>query len=303
MKIFLGWLLVGIGVLAGSVAAAAAQSAPDARSAGGGECSANAYNCKDTPNPLPKVDEVWIERMTWMDVRDAMNAGKKAIIISTGGIEPNGPWVWLGKHNFILTKNCEAIARRYGGALCAPIVPFVPEGSIDPQSGHMRTAGTISLEQGTYEALLTDIVRSFKVNGFQQIFLIGDSGGNQRGMAAVAAKLQAQWKDGTVVAHIAEYYDDAPSEKHLRDKGVIKDGQAAEGLHDTVTSTLDLLGQNPAAVNWEKRVKVGKATINGVSIADLDRARALSQEIMDLRVNRTVDLMKKAAAARSASAK
>ena len=130
-------------------------------SMGGGQCANNPYNCPDTPNPLPKVDTVWLEEMTWMDVRDAMKAGKTTIIIATGGIEPNGPWLALGKHNYVLTANCDAIARKLGNALCAPIVKFVPEGNYEPKTGHMATVGTITLTQPVYEGLLTDIVRSF----------------------------------------------------------------------------------------------------------------------------------------------
>src|SRR5687767_10293863 len=86
--------------------------ARDPRDAGGDRCAANPYNCIDTPNPLPPYDTVWLEEMTWMDVRDAMKAGKTTVIISTGGIEPNGPWLALGKHNFVLKANCDAIARK-----------------------------------------------------------------------------------------------------------------------------------------------------------------------------------------------
>src|SRR4030095_9773853 len=99
------------------------QRAPaDPRNAGGGNCSANPYNCVDTPNPLSRPDTVWMEDMTWMDVRDGLKAGKKTFIISTGGSEPNGPCLALGKHNFVLRANCDAIARKLGDALCAPIV-------------------------------------------------------------------------------------------------------------------------------------------------------------------------------------
>ena len=66
---------------------------PDPRSAGGGRCDANPYNCIDTPNPLAPPNTVWLEELTWVDVRDAMKAGKTTIIIPTGGIEPNGPWL------------------------------------------------------------------------------------------------------------------------------------------------------------------------------------------------------------------
>ena len=128
--------------------------------------------------------------MTWMDVRDALKAGKTTMIITTGGIEPNGPWLALGKHNYVLRANCDAIARKLGNALCAPILPFVPEGTIEPKSSHMTTVGTISMREETFQAILTDMVHSFKMHGFQNIILIGDSGGNTRGMAAVAQEAE-----------------------------------------------------------------------------------------------------------------
>ena len=64
---------------------------PDPRNMGGGQCADNKYNCADTPNPLPEAETLWIERMTWMDVRDALADGKATAIISTGGLGRNGP--------------------------------------------------------------------------------------------------------------------------------------------------------------------------------------------------------------------
>src|SRR5581483_11357727 len=87
------------------------RSARDPRTVGGGQCGNSAYNCIDTPNPISRFDTVWLEEMTWMDVRDAIKAGKTTVIVSTGGIEPNGPWLALGKHNYILRATCDAIAR------------------------------------------------------------------------------------------------------------------------------------------------------------------------------------------------
>ena len=102
--------------------------APDPRSMGGGDCRENPYNCNDVANPLPAPNTVWLEEMTWIDVRDALKAGKTNVIVPTGGMEPNGVWLVTGKHNYVLHANCEAIARKMGNALCAPIVKFVPEG-------------------------------------------------------------------------------------------------------------------------------------------------------------------------------
>ena len=274
---------------------------PDPRSAGGGQCAANPYNCVDAANPLRPPDTVWLEEMTWMDVRDAMKAGKTTIIISTGGIEPNGPWLALGKHNYVLRANCDAIARKLGNALCAPIIPLVPEGSIEPKSSHMITVGTISMREETFQAMLTDVVHSLKMHGFQNIILIGDSGGNQAGMKAVADKLNAQWNGSPIVAHIPEYYDYNSVGKFLDQIGVTKEGQAGDNLHDDPGITMNMFITDPQSVRWDARVKAGKATINGVSIADKARNLEIAKKIVEMRATNTVAAINKAVAERRKS--
>ncbi len=101
----------------------------------------------------------------------------------------NGPYLALGKHNYVLRATTEAIARQLGDALIAPIVPFVPEGDIEPPTGHMRYPGSISVTADTFQRLLIDIASSLRAHGFEHVILIGDSGGNQAGMKAVAAEL------------------------------------------------------------------------------------------------------------------
>jgi creatinine amidohydrolase/Fe(II)-dependent formamide hydrolase-like protein len=265
----------------------------DPRTAGGGQCSANPYNCIDTPNPLPKVDTVWLEEMTWMDVRDAMNAGKKTIIISTGGIEPNGPWLALGKHNYVLTANCDAIARKLGNALCAPIVKFVPEGNYEPKSGHMTTVGTITLTQPVYQSLLTDIVRSFKAHGFENIIMIGDSGGNGSGMSAVAKTLTAEWNGTPLVAHVPEHYTYSVVEKEMASRGLVKAGQS-DGLHDDPIITMNMFAADPKSIRYDERVKAKKASINGVDLSDRKKVAAIGKAIVEFRATYTADAIKKA---------
>ena len=289
-------------VLLASMSTASAQQQRDPRSAGGGNCSANPLNCIDTPNPLKAPDTVWLEEMTWMDVRDAMKAGKTTVIIPTGGIEPNGPWLALGKHNYVLRVNCDAIARKLGNALCAPIIPLVPEGNIEPKSGHMTTVGTISLRQDTFEAMLADVVHSFKMHGFENIVLIGDSGGNTRGMQAVADKWNAAWKDAPgapLVIHAREYYDYASVAKYLNEIGVIPAGAKSDGLHDDPAITLNMFAADPRSVRWEERVKANTATIDGVSIADKAKALDAARKVVELRANATADVIRKAIAART----
>lgn len=266
----------------------------DPRTMGGGECSANPYNCKDTPNPLPANPTVFIEEMTWMDVRDALAAGKTTAIITTGGIEPNGPWLVTGKHNYVNRVNCEAIARKLGNALCAPNIEFVPEGGIEPQTGHMTSIGTISLREDTFRALLTDVAHSLKMHGFKNIIFIGDSGGNQAGQRAVADELNKRFNGEAVVAQVDDYYTYAVVAKHMEGQG-IKEGKS-DSLHDDPVITLNMMAADPKSIRYEERVKAGKANINGVDISDRSKAQGMAKQIVEFRADYTAEAIRKAIA-------
>lgn len=291
------WFFAAALSTVGLAVSLSAQGAPPAAGAsmGGGQCSANPYNCPNAANPLPTANTVWLEEMTWMDVRDAMKAGKTTVIISTGGIEPNGPWIALGKHNWVLHQNCEAIARKMGNALCAPIVKFVPEGNAEPPSGHMTSPGTITMREGTFRAILTDLLVSLKAHGFTQMFLIGDSGGNQNGQRAVADSLNTLWGGKALVAHIQEYYDYAGVAAHMKEKGLLEEG-TSDGLHDDVVISLNIFADDPKAIRLDERIKAGKASINGVSMVDKKKNAALAKEIIAFRTTTTIDAINKAIA-------
>lgn len=92
----------------------------------------------DAPRPIEAGDSLWSEELTAMEIRDLIRTGTTTIIIGTGGVEQNGPYVAGGKHNYVLQTVLPYIARAIGKTLIAPIVKFVPEGNIEPKtSGHM----------------------------------------------------------------------------------------------------------------------------------------------------------------------
>ena len=285
-------LSLGALLLAATAVAAQERRAPDPRTMGGGDCRDNVYNCMDTPNPLPTANTVWLEEMTWMDVRDALNAGRTTAIVPTGGIEPNGPWLATGKHNYVLRANCDAIARELGNAICTPIIKLVPEGSIDPPSGHMRSPGTISMREETFRAVLTDVAHSLKMHGFENIIFIGDSGGNQGGQRAVAERLNAEWNADPVVAHVQEYYDYASVSAYMSRRGIVP-GEG-DGLHDDPIISLNMFYTDPTSIRYDERVAAGLATINGVSIADRTRSLELAREIVAFRAWRSADAIQDA---------
>ncbi len=244
--------------------------------------------------PIDALDTVFVEEMTWLEVRDALKAGKDTVIVATGGVEQNGPYLATGKHNYILRATTEAIARKLGNALVAPIVAFVPEGDIDPPTGHMRYPGTITLTEETYERLLTDVCASFRAHGFAHIVLIGDSGGNQKGMKEVAAALNAKWKDGKTKVHfIPEYYNYPAVTKWLEEQGL---KQEPEGWHDDFAITAMLMAVDPTLVRMKQRQAAGNFRINGVDLAPAAKTVEWGKKIIDFRAEATAKAIRQATA-------
>jgi creatinine amidohydrolase/Fe(II)-dependent formamide hydrolase-like protein len=246
----------------------------------------------NTRRPIEALDTVFVEELTWMEVRDALKAGKTTVIVPTGGVEQNGPYLATGKHNYILRGTAEAIARKLGDALVAPVVAFVPEGDIDPPTGHMKYPGTISLTEDTYQRLLTEICGCFRTHGFEHVVLIGDSGGNERGMNAVAARLNARWAGGKTRVHfIPEYYDYPGVTTWLERQGV---KQVDEGLHDDFAITAQMMVVDPTTVRMKQRVAANKFRINGVELAPAETTIDWGKKIIDYRAEVTVQAIRKA---------
>ncbi|MFT4728328.1 MAG: creatinine amidohydrolase [Granulosicoccus sp.] len=244
--------------------------------------------------PIGAGQSYWLEELTWMEIRDLIADGTTTIIIPTGGIEENGPYLATGKHNLILEATCPEIAEKLGNALCAPIVKFVPEGNIDPPSGSMLFPGTISLTQATYEALLLDISSSLKQSGFTDIVLIGDSGGNQSGMANVAAKLTESWNSESARIHfVREFYDpgwEATEQYTERELGIAESRH--DGYHDDIWVTAMMMVTDPEQVRYRQRIEASLASINGIAIDSLDEAVQLGRKMIEFRAEFTADAIR-----------
>ena len=257
----------------------------------------------DAPRPIEAGQSLWAEELTWMEIRDLIKAGTTTIIIGTGGVEQNGPYVAGGKHNFVLQTVLPYIARAIPNSLIAPIVKFVPEGRIEPTtSGHMNYPGTISLEASTFEALLTDICRSYKAHGFTDIILIGDSGGNQTGMRNVADTLNRRWaaaNEKARVHYLSEYYnEDRWSYDYLKTLGITqidstpgrpRDSRVdtRNGMHDDIYYEAQIAVQDPKLIRAEQRQKAGLLTLHGVNEAPISKTIDIGKKLAEYRAGIT----------------
>jgi creatinine amidohydrolase/Fe(II)-dependent formamide hydrolase-like protein len=123
------------------------------------------------------ADTVFLEELTSTEVAARIASGTTTIVIPIGGTEQSGARIALGKHNARVRSLAEEIARKLGHALVAPVVSYVPEGSIEPPSGHMKGAGTISIPEKAFEEVLLGAAASFRKHGFTTVVLLGDHGG------------------------------------------------------------------------------------------------------------------------------
>lgn len=255
----------------------------------------------DEPRPIEGTNTLFTDEMTWMEVRDAIRDGKTTLIVATGGIEKNGPFLAGGKHNIVIEATAPAIARRLGNALVAPIVKFVPSGDINPPTGHMQFHGTITVREETYRALLTDIVSSMAQHGFTDIVLIGDSGGNQDGMKAVSEELNAIWNGRLArVYFIPEYYEeDQYSCEYLKNElGIFQQPDECSATrnkyHEDYHYTSIMATIDPEHVRAEQRMRKGLFNTNGVDLNPLEQTVAHGWKLVEYRADITARAIRRA---------
>ena len=234
-------------------------------------------------------ETVFLEELTWTELRDQIRAGKTTAIVPIGGTEQNGAHMALGKHNFRVRYLSEKIARTLGNALVAPVIAYVPEGGLAPPTGHMRFPGTITVPNDAFDKILEYAARSFKLAGFREIVFLGDHGSYQKDEKAVAERLNKEWAAQPVRVHgIEEYYRASESEfgRLLTSKGF---SEEEVGTHAGLADTSLTLAVDPRLVRTD-RLQPGEGA-NG----DPRRSTAeLGRLGIDLIVTRTVDAIRNA---------
>lgn len=244
------------------------------------------------PNPIAARDSVWIEELTYLEVRDAIKAGKTTALVMAGSTENNGPWMAGGKHQFAMKLVGESIARKLGDALIAPMIPYEAG---NPENKYLEW-GSIYFTADTYKAVIRDISNSLKNQGFKHVILLGDSGGNTAGMRAVAEELTAAWAGAATIHYIPEYYN-WTSKGGVRDfvtSNGIPEKINADGIHDEYGLSAVMMAADPKLVHFDDRVKVKKATINGISLEPKEKTIDMGKKIVEFRATQAVEAIKKA---------
>lgn len=208
--------------------------------------------CVMAANAAMAAGSVYIEDMTSPELQAKLASGSATVLVPIGGTEQSGPHMALGKHNVRARVLAGRIAAQLGNAVVAPVLAYVPEGSIQPPVAHMRYTGTISIPEAAFEAVLEGTARSFKQHGFHEVVFLGDHGGYQKSESRVADKLNREWaRDPSCrVLALLDYYRVTQTTfvKDLQSRG---HSDAEIGTHAGLADTALMLAIDPSLVRTD----------------------------------------------------
>jgi creatinine amidohydrolase len=238
---------------------------------------------------------VFLDDLTWTELRDEVQAGKTTILVPIGGTEQSGPYVALGKHNVRVKVLSQRIAEELGNALVAPVIAYVPEGGYAPQTSHMRFPGTTTVPDDVFEKTLESVANSFRVHGFRNIVFLGDHGGYQNDIRRAVAQLNKAWAGSGARAFDPPEYYGASSDGYaqiLRQRGY-SDNEI--GTHAGLADTSLLLAVAPQMVRQSQLKNAPKpGPADGVYGGDPRRSTAgLGEPGIEAIVSKTVNAIRK----------
>ncbi|HEX2173712.1 MAG TPA: creatininase family protein [Dehalococcoidia bacterium] len=142
------------------------------------------------------LKSLWLEDLTWPEVRAALDAGVDTALIVVGATEQHGPHLPLAVDTLCGRAIAERVARRLDRAVIAPVV------SVGYSPYHMHLPGTLTIGRETMIALLTDYCTSLARHGFRNLAILSSHGGNNRPIARAVEAIGPQVPDVRVVAFV-----------------------------------------------------------------------------------------------------
>lgn len=156
--------------------------------------------------PLNVNDIVELELLTHTEVYDKIHTqGMTSVLIVTGGTEERGPQDVLGGHTIMARYRAAAIARRLGRTLVAPVLPIAVQAT-GLREGTNQPGG-VQMPADVFKGVQLAMIESMAMNGFKDIFVMGDHGGGQQQIQQAAEEEDAKLKDkGVRVYYVPDFY-------------------------------------------------------------------------------------------------
>ena len=192
------------------------------------------------PRTFNVNDVVDLELLTHTEVTERLHNGWTSILLVAGGTEERGPQDVLGGHTIMAHHHADEIARRVGKTLVAPVLPIavnatgLREGTNQP--------GAIQMPAEIFKQVQIAEIESMAMNGFKDIFLLGDHGGGQDEMKQAAAEEDRKLSPkGVRVYYVGDFYNKTHDDVDL----YLYEHKLPIGGHGAMMETSEMLWMQP----------------------------------------------------------
>ena len=175
-----------------------------------------------------------MDRINWMEFRDAVPSKIQTVLLPTGTLEPHGV-VNNGADNTAPFAMAKTIAQRVN-AMIAPTLPYGITGSME------QYPGAFQITEAAYRPFVKQILEGLAKNGFKNIIILNGHGGGQTAvLQSVAAEVATEKRVRTLVINWWSFASDETKEVFGEDGG-----------HAGLNETAFIQAIDPTLVHAEK---------------------------------------------------
>ena len=137
--------------------------------------------------------KVQLERMTWVEVKEALTESAGVVILPVGAVEEHGPHLPIGTDS-VETYEIGLQAARQAGVVIAPLVWF------GNSRGFMDFPGTVAIRPEALKEYLRDAALSLIRHGFTRPVILDGHGGNYGILDVLAEDIHLE--TGALICHV-----------------------------------------------------------------------------------------------------
>jgi creatinine amidohydrolase len=193
-------------------------------------------------NPANPKDIVELELLTHTELSEKIHKeGKTSVLIITGGTEERGPHAVLGGHTIMSRHRGAEIAKRLGNALLAPVLPIAV--SATGLRENTNQPGGVQMPADVFKSVQIAMIESMAMNGFKDIFVMGDHGGGQPQIREAAEEEDRKLgPKGIHVYFVSDFYQKTHDDVDM----YMFEHKLPIGGHGAMMETSEMLYEEPA---------------------------------------------------------
>jgi len=194
------------------------------------------------PSRVNTKDIVELALLTHTEVYDKIhNEGMTSVLIVTGGTEERGPHDVLGGHTIMARHHAVEIAKKLGRTLVAPVLPIAVAAT--GLRENTNQPGGVQMPPDVFKAVQLAEIESMAMNGFKDIFLMGDHGGGQQQIREAAEEMDQKLSPkGVRVYYIGDFYNKTHDDVDM----YLYEHKLPIGGHGAMMETSEMLYMEPA---------------------------------------------------------